>query len=174
MSRRYNGVKTTKLIRRALINSYAAKGLKVPEVYVDGGTENNNSEVQKLVQKKMICKTIAQCDVTYSNSIVETLFRSLKQNHLYHVALRDFKTVRHEVNFYLSEHNEHMPHSSFTGETPKERFLATWSQADYLKLVLHHQEARKLRIKNNQLIICHVCDSKPENKEQSDDASLSK
>ena len=109
----------------------------------------------------MIRKTIAQCDVTYSNSIVETLFRSLKHNHLYCVALRSFKEVKREVDFYFSEHNVHMPHSSFKGETPKERFLASWSDADQLRLMIHHREARKLRVKNNQLVICHVCDVSP-------------
>jgi putative transposase len=161
VSRKYSGIRTTRLIRRALQNSYAAKGFKIPEVYVDGGSENNNTEVDRLVSEKIIHKTIAQCDVSYSNSMVETLFRSLKQNHLHHILLRDFKTVRRAVDFYFSEHNEHIPHSSFMGETPKERFLATWGEADELRLIFGHREARKIRIKNNQLVICRVCEDAP-------------
>ena len=118
------------------------------------------------MRQKLIRKTIAQCDVMYSNSMVETLFRSLKNNHLYHVVLRDFRTVKREVDFYLSEHNERIPHSSFTGETPRERLLATWREADRLRLVIHHSQARKLRIKNNQMVFCHYCDEEAHEQER--------
>ena len=54
--------------------------------------------------------------------------------------------------------NEHK-HSSFEGETPKERFTTAWQESDRVRLILNHQAAQKLRTKNNQLVFCRSCDS---------------
>ena len=153
-----SGIKTTRLTVKALRQSYAVCGLKIPDVWVDGGTENNNAEVETLVDLKLIHKTIAQTDVDYSNSMIEAVFRSLKGSHLNHKILTGLKAVKREVDFYLTEFNDHMPHSAFQGETPKERYLQSWTEANQIFLVVQHEEAKKLRAENNRLVFCRACE----------------
>lgn len=169
VSRENKGIKTTKLLIKALRQSYAVRGLKVPNTYVDGGTENNNEDVETLVHLKLIQKTIAQVEVVFSNSMIERLFLSLKHNHLYHRPLRNVKGVKREVDFYLSEHNNRMPHSAFTGETPKERYLNMWGDTHRLQLKIHHEAARKLRLTDNKLIFCQECGPTPADRRSDQD-----
>ncbi|MEZ4744368.1 MAG: hypothetical protein R3B45_18270 [Bdellovibrionota bacterium] len=48
----------------------------LPEVFVDGGSENFNQFVSKLVNLGKLTLTNAQIDVKFSNSIIEANFRA--------------------------------------------------------------------------------------------------
>ena len=58
----------------------AAMGLKgvVPKVYMDSGVENLNTQVDALVASETIQRIIAQVDVVFSNSLIESWWRMLK------------------------------------------------------------------------------------------------
>jgi len=58
----------------------AAMGLKgvVPKVYMDSGVENLNTQVDALVASGTIQRIIAQVDVVFSNSMIESWWRMLK------------------------------------------------------------------------------------------------
>jgi hypothetical protein len=58
----------------------AAKGLEgvVPKVYMDSGVENLNTQVDALVASGTIQRIIAQVDVVFSNSMIESWWRMLK------------------------------------------------------------------------------------------------
>jgi putative transposase len=64
----YDTSTTTKLLIEA------AKGLKglVPMVYMDSGVENLNGNVDALVATGTIQRIIAQVDVVFSNSMIES------------------------------------------------------------------------------------------------------
>jgi transposase InsO family protein len=58
----------------------AAMGLKgvIPKVYMDSGAENLNTQVDALVASGTIQRIIAQVDVVFSNSMIESWWRMLK------------------------------------------------------------------------------------------------
>jgi putative transposase len=64
----YDTSTTTKLLIET------AKGLKglVPKVYMDSGVENLNTQVDALVACGAIQRIIAQVDVVFSNSMIES------------------------------------------------------------------------------------------------------
>ncbi len=117
---------------------------------VDGGGENRSQSVDHLENRGHFRKQIAHFEISYSNSMVETLFRSLKHNYLFHQEIRSLVSLRKHVDFWFKEHNERIPHSSFNGETPVERFRKTWSRENEIRILVRSQEAIKLRIQENQ------------------------
>ena len=60
------------------------------------------------------------------------------------------------VEFYVSEHNERMPHSAFKGQTPDEVDFGTSAQvAD--ELAARRQDARRRRLERNREVACGAC-----------------
>ncbi len=49
-----------------------------PTLLVDGGVENYNSTVDELVGSGLLRRLLAQIDISYSNSLIESCWRSLK------------------------------------------------------------------------------------------------
>jgi transposase InsO family protein len=125
---------------------------------VDGGGENRSKSVTNLESRGHFRKQVARFEISYSNSMVETLFRSLKHNYLFHQEIRSFAALKKHVDFWFNEHNEVIPHSSFNGETPRERFQKQWTEENEVRIVVRQQEAIKLRIKENQEIFCDSCE----------------
>ena len=68
-------------------------------------------------------RVLAQIDVTYSNSMIEAFWRSLKHSWLYLHGLETESELRRLIAFYVEAHNEVMPHSAFEGQTPNEVFF---------------------------------------------------
>jgi transposase InsO family protein len=77
----FDGSKTGDLIKKALERTVAPKS-KHLKLMVDGGGENRSKSVNKLEDQGLFEKLVARFEISYSNSIVETLFRSLKHNYL--------------------------------------------------------------------------------------------
>jgi hypothetical protein len=61
------------------------------------------------------------------------------------------------VDFWFGEHNDRIPHTAFEGQTPAERFHQTACQEQEIRILLHHEDAIKLRIKHNQEVLCRIC-----------------
>jgi len=93
----------------------AAMGLKgvVPKVYMDSGVENLNTQVDALVASGTIRCIIAQVDVVFSNSMIESWWRILKHGWLYLNTLESIDDVRKHTTFYVYQHNRFVPHSTF-------------------------------------------------------------
>ena len=83
-----------------------------PMLLVDGGVENFNSAVDKVVESGLLKRVLAQTEITFSNSLIESWWRVLKHQWLYLNTLDTVATVRRLVAFYTSEHNTHLPHSA--------------------------------------------------------------
>ena len=58
----------------------------------------------------------AQRPVTFSNSMNEAFWRSLKHSWLYLHSLESVESLRRLVDFYVRQHNEVMPHAAFEGQ----------------------------------------------------------
>jgi len=98
-----------------------------PMVLVDGGVENFNSAVDKLVESGLLKRVLAQTEITFSNSLIESWWRVVKHQWLTLNRLDMVTTVRNLVAFYIDQHNRHLPHSAFRGPTPDEMYFGTGS-----------------------------------------------
>jgi transposase InsO family protein len=136
----------------------AAACLSKPEtkVYMDSGVENLNKNVDKLLEGSTLERVIAQIDVTFSNSLIESWWRSLKHQWLFLNHLDNVVTLRKLIDFYVAEHNATMPHSAFRGQTPDEMYFGRGTTIPD-DLALKRREAQRLRVERNRKIACAEC-----------------
>jgi len=127
-----------------------------PQVLVDGGVENDNSAVDKLVDSGLLKRILAQTKIRYSNSLVESWWRVIKHQWLFLNTLDTAASVKKLVAFYVDQHNRHLPHSAFKGQTPDEMYFGTGDGIPK-KLEEEKLKARELRLKSNRERNCHVC-----------------
>ena len=130
----------------------------VTTVVADSGSENVNSEVDGLLEEERLKRILAQVDVTFSNSMVEALWRSLKHSWLYLHSLKNIESLRRLVDFYMRQHNEVMPHAAFAEQTPDEMYFGG-GDAVVVQLAAVRTHARKERIRTNRAAACGVCES---------------
>ncbi len=146
----------------ALLLREAAKGLTdtKPNAVMDSGIENINASVNELVESGIINRILAQVDVTYSNSMIESWWRALKHQWLYLHSLDTIETVRKLVAFYVTEHSTQVPHYAFKGQTPDEMYFSTG--ADVPELLRNATlEAKKVRREANLDVSCNRCRAEP-------------
>jgi len=72
-----------------------------------------------------LTRVLAQVEVTFSNSIIEASWRSLKHAWIYLHTLDNMASLLRLVQFYVTSHNGVMPHAAFEGQTPDEMFFGT-------------------------------------------------
>ena len=127
-----------------------------PQLLVDGGVENYNSAVDKLVDSGLLKRILAQTEIRYSNSLIESWWRVIKHQWLFLNTLDNATSVRKLVAFYVQQHNSHLPHSAFKGQTPDEMYFGTGDDISQ-KLEEAKLQARQLRLKSNRERNCQVC-----------------
>ena len=94
-------------------------------VVADSGVENVNGDVDALLGLGRLRRVLAQVEVTFSNSMVEAWWRSLKHNWLFLNRLDTLAAVERLVSVYVQQHNAVIPHSAFHGQTPDEMYFWT-------------------------------------------------
>ena len=125
-------------------------------VLVDGGVENYNSAVDKLVDSGLLKRILAQTEIRYSNSLIESWWRVIKHQWLFLNTLDTAASVGKLVAFYVDQHNSHLPHSAFKGQTPDEMYFGT--DDDIPKTLEEAKlQARERRLKSNRERHCQVC-----------------
>jgi len=139
-----------------LLNAANSLFNQQPTLLVDGGVENFNSAVDELVGSGLLRRLLAQTDISYSNSLIESWWRSLKHQWLFLNTLDTVRSVQKLVSFYVEEHNTRLPHSAFHGQTPDEMYFGT---GDHIPDQLHiaKKEARESRKEVNRSTSCPIC-----------------
>ena len=107
-------------------------------------------------QRQELTRVLAQVEITFSNSLIEAFWRSLKHAWLYLHTLDSLAAPRRLIEFYVAAHNEVMPHSAFAGQTPDEMFFGTGDEVTQ-KLSSMRRSAREERMKENRTARCGVC-----------------
>jgi putative transposase len=128
-----------------------------PTVLVDGGVENYNAAVDKVVESGLLKRVLAQTEVHFSNSLIESWWRVLKHQWLYLHELDSATRVETLVAFYVEQHNTHLPHSAFQGQTPDEKYFGTGEDVPK-QLEEARLAARRQRMEVNRARRCHVCE----------------
>ena len=124
---------------------------------VDDGSENNNKHVHDLLKLKseQLIKLIAQKDISFSNSMVEALNKTVKNNYLRMMNIYSQKMLIEMVDFVVHDFNVIRPHYSLLGNTPIEVF----EHRPWDKSVLSNQMilAKEQRIAHNKKNRCKTC-----------------
>ena len=121
-----------------------------PTVVADSGVENVNAGVDQLMADGLVRRVIAQVEVSFSNSIVEAFWCSLRHQWLYLHSLDSFTQLEQLIDFYVQEHNTQMPitHLSDKRRTrctlAKPMVCGTASRPPGLRLV--GQESRQTKV----------------------------
>jgi hypothetical protein len=114
-----------------------------------------NAEVDSVLKDHGASRLLAQIDVQFSNSMIEDLFRQLKNNYLYFQELTSFESLKNHVDWYLTDSNERIPRQALSGATPLEVILGRWSsESEFWDASL---EAQRLRTLSNQSRHCLAC-----------------
>jgi transposase InsO family protein len=148
-----NPMNTRDVLNTAATNLDAAARATV---FMDSGVENLNDNVDRLFAGSVLQRVIAQIDVTFSNSLIEAWWRSLKHQWLFLNPLDNLATVKKLVQFYVSEHNQKIPHSAFEGQTPDEVYFGRGGHVPD-ELAAHRHSARQQRVASNRSTICSAC-----------------
>ncbi len=130
---------------------------ETPTVLADGGVENVNRGVDELIESGVLRRVLAQTELCFSNSMIEAWWRALKHQWLFLNTLDSVETVEKLVRFYVTEHNERLPHSAFRGQTPDETYFGKGDDVpDDLESA--RKGARKERLAVNRALACAVCE----------------
>jgi len=137
----------------------AAKGVgsDKPLLLVDGGIENYNGAVDELITSGLLRRVLAQTEIMFSNSLIESWWRELKHEWLYLNTLDSAKTVENLVAFSVQKHNARLPHAAFRGQTPDEMFWGTGVSVP-TELEAAQQLARQARTEANRQRTCSACE----------------
>jgi putative transposase len=130
------------------------RDLRCPLVCGWRGRESQRDQRGRILRTHR--RVLAQVEVTFSNSMVEAFWRSLKHSWIYLHSLDTAAALRRLVEFYVTAHNELMPHSAFEGQTPDEMYFGTGGEVA-INLAIARQTARDERIKANRAARCGVC-----------------
>ena len=123
----------------------------------DSGVENVNTDVDEALKVTGIVRILAQIEVSYSNSMVEALWRQMKHAWLFINRLDTFATVERLVAFYVEQHNSVMPHWTLKGRTSDEVFKGEAVDLPE-RLRAAHRDAIRARIEANRRLSCVTCE----------------
>ncbi|RYZ82800.1 MAG: transposase, partial [Proteobacteria bacterium] len=154
-----NTVTTLKLAKQN-----AAKIVKQsvkPTVMMDPGTENANFRVLNFLSSKNLSRLLAQVDVRYSNSMIESLFRMFKNNYFYHQRIDGIDDLVRKAYFYFTQHNNFIPLAVHQGGRPCEIYTSTWNHDARNRLDKQKLDAKDERKKRNLSPACVSCPIPP-------------
>ena len=132
------------------------KGGDGATVVADSGDENVNHEVDDLLGLGQLRRVLAQVEVSFSNSMIEAWWRSLKHGWLYLHQLDTFAELQRLIIFYVEQHNTVVPHSAFAGQTPDEMYFGSGDQVP-ADLASSRARAREARMTYNRNVSCEAC-----------------
>jgi transposase InsO family protein len=128
-----------------------------PLLMADAGIENVNDAIDELIDSGLLKRVLAQTEIAFSNSLIESWWRVLKHQWLYLNTLDTVRTVEKLVEFYVTEHNSRLPHSAFAGQTPDEKYFGTGDRIPQ-QLQAARLSARQSRAEANRKRTCSACE----------------
>jgi hypothetical protein len=95
-------------------------------------------------------------EVSFSNSLIEAWWRSLKQGWLFLHQLDTFAALEKLIAFYVGQHNTVLAHAAFAGQTPDEMYFGRGDKVP-ADLAAARARARAARLKSNRELSCGAC-----------------
>jgi len=122
VSQHYGGSSTVDLLKQAIERAKGFGYFNIPIVLSDKGSENVNSDVKKLEDENFIDHYLAQMDILFSNSMIESFFHQLKNRYLYFQNIKTMQSLVDHILFYIREHNEKIRFLALNGAIPIEAY----------------------------------------------------
>ena len=123
----------------------------------DGGSENHNKQIDKFIAElteHKVTKIRALKDITFSNSPVEAVHRTMKGRYLKKKIFESIDALLEYLDWAVEDYNAIRPHYKHAPKTPKEVYFN-------LKLGFNLKKRRKKavqdRIQNNKCAKCIQC-----------------
>jgi putative transposase len=117
---------------KTLLKSFEISPNFKGEIISDNGAENTGATPVKLLLGRGIRQLIAKIDIRYSNSMVEAVFRQLKQKFL----LKREKTYNRLYRLlykFIHQYNNIIPHTMLLGATPFETYKGEFYRDLFIK-----------------------------------------
>jgi transposase InsO family protein len=150
-STKLSGEIRTQTIKEAISQEFSIdlQGQSV-ELIVDGGSENNNRNIHDFIKHchVNIDKKIALKDVTFSNSVVEGSYKTMKSGYFKYRPIHS-SMIHQETDWFVDDYNKERPHDVHKWYTPDEIH-----QNPNLKNVRPHPKNIKKRIQENRNYCC--------------------
>ena len=89
--------------------------------------------------------------------MIESVFRRLKNSHLYFVNLLTFESLENQTNFYFEEANNKIPLLILGGATPHEKVSGIWNQESIDSLKNLSLVAKQERMTYRKSLNCSNC-----------------
>jgi hypothetical protein len=121
----------------------------------DGGGENINKKVNKVLLGRGITHLVAKSNIVYSNSIVEAVFRQMKKIDCIRHPNSIF-SLKNAVKKYVYDHNYKIPHSSLAGAKPFECLNNKWDSKVF-RSDLNQSRKELFQLRQIQKIKCLSC-----------------
>ncbi len=154
VAEKFEFASTVAILRAAARGAVSAED--APTLVTDAGVENVNAGVDELILSGVLRRVLALQDVSFSNSLIEAWWRTLKHQWLYLNTLDSVETVRRLVAFYVEAHNTDIPHAAFRGQTPDEIYYRRGKEVpDTLKA--EKTRAQAARLMANRATSCSTC-----------------
>jgi transposase InsO family protein len=97
-------INTTELLKEAF-SAMAKAPTQDILLLVDGGSENSNRRVDAYLHTVPISKLIAQVDVSFSNSMIEAVNKTLKYRYLFRNAIADLGRLQEVLKESVADYN---------------------------------------------------------------------
>jgi hypothetical protein len=147
VSLEYSAKTTLQNISEAYEKYKLAKLTPYVDLICDGGSENKGAvDIFINSQESNIRKLVAQCDIFYSNIMVEAVNKHMKYDFLFTTKLLNIEQTRHYLTYAVKQYNN-KPHSSLYGLTPTEVFNGALPDKDMFKKAIR-QAVSKRKIVN--------------------------
>ncbi len=154
LSTTFDPMNTAKILAQAAQHAVSASW--PPTVVADAGIENVNGEIDRLIGSGLFSRVLALREVSFSNSLIEAWWRSLKHQWRYLNTLDTVATLLRLVAFYVKAHNSEIPHAAFNGPTPDEMYFGTGSDLPD-RMQAGKAKAREARLAANRNTSCRQC-----------------
>jgi transposase InsO family protein len=154
VAKNFEMASTVAILQEAARGAVSAE--ETPTLVADAGVENVNAGVDGLIESGLLCRVLAPKDVTFSNSMIEAWWRTLKHHWLYLNTLDTVESVSRLTAFYVEAHNGEIPHSAFRGQTPDEMYYGRGKDIP-MQLQTAKTQARAARLAANRARSCDLC-----------------
>jgi hypothetical protein len=129
---------------------------RLREHVVRSGAGSLATAVDDTLLTACLDRVLTQVEVTFSSSMIEAFWRSLKHQWLYLNSLDSIERLRALVEFCVEQHNTQTPHAAFSGQTPDETYFGTTANLS-AELAAARTRARVARLAANRAMSCGRC-----------------
>jgi putative transposase len=119
---------TYKTLMKSFVRSPDFQGA----IISDKGTENTGETPVRLLLGRGIRKLIAKKDIRYSNSMVEAVFRQLKQKFILN-SVESYQALYRLLYKFVHQYNNIIPHTMLEGATPSEAYKDEFDREEFIK-----------------------------------------